>query len=269
MGLDIYVGSLTRYYEGSWETIIQQAGREAGTPIAVIRLTGPLGLLAQLRALFRSPAGGGGPASESRVMTNAEREAAEAGRRAAARARIEAWRADLNERFVAQLPQPLDWDESDGAPYFTDKPAWDGYGSLLLLAASDEHPELPRPTGVVDDWAKHPAWKAAERGGLHTARYAHLLAPELWLPCEFPTVLDGEDPREQDMWIGSSVVLLRLLRDLNARTFQADADTLSQWLFDGVGEDGSFEVAARFGLAMMLHLAEQSVTHRLPMKQDY
>jgi hypothetical protein len=269
MGLDIYVGTLSRYYEGSWETIIQQAGREAGIPVAQLRPAGPLGLFTQLRALLRSSAGGGERAPEHGSVSEAEREAAEARRRAAARARIEAWRADLNERFAGQLPQPLDWDESDEAPYFTDKPAWDGYGSLLLLAASDEHPELPRPTGIVDDWAEHPAWQEAERGGLDTSRYAHLLAPELWLPCEFPSPLDGEDPRGQDMWIGSSVVLLRLLRDLNARTFQADADTLSQWLYDGVEADGSFEVAARFGLAMMLHLAEQSVTHRLPMKQDY
>jgi hypothetical protein len=269
MGLDIYVGTLTRYYEGSWETIIQQAGREAGTPVVQIRPAGPLGLFGQLRALLRSTAGGGEQASGRSSVPDAEREAAEARQRAAARARIEAWRADLNGQFAAQLPQPLDWDESDDAPYFTDKPAWDGYGSLLLLAASDEHPELPRPTGIVDDWAEHPAWQEAERQGLHTARYAHLLAPELWLPCDFPMPLDGQDPQGQDMWIGSSVGLLRLLRDLNGRTFQADADTLAQWLYDGVEHDRSFEAAARFGLAMMLHLAEQSVTHRLPMKQDY
>jgi hypothetical protein len=36
MGLDIYVGSLTRYYRRDWETIVQQAGRELG-PIAQLQ----------------------------------------------------------------------------------------------------------------------------------------------------------------------------------------------------------------------------------------
>ena len=28
MGLDVYVGSLIRYYTGNWETIVQQLGRD-------------------------------------------------------------------------------------------------------------------------------------------------------------------------------------------------------------------------------------------------
>jgi hypothetical protein len=37
MGLDVYVGSLTRYYTGDWETIVQQAGREMGLEVRVER----------------------------------------------------------------------------------------------------------------------------------------------------------------------------------------------------------------------------------------
>jgi hypothetical protein len=37
MGLDVYVGSLTRYYAGQWETIVQQAGRQIGFDVQVVR----------------------------------------------------------------------------------------------------------------------------------------------------------------------------------------------------------------------------------------
>ena len=33
MALHIYVGSLTRYYAGAWETVIQKQAREAGAEL--------------------------------------------------------------------------------------------------------------------------------------------------------------------------------------------------------------------------------------------
>ena len=37
MGLDIYVGSLTRYYRGDWETVVARTAREQGIGFKVIR----------------------------------------------------------------------------------------------------------------------------------------------------------------------------------------------------------------------------------------
>jgi hypothetical protein len=39
MGLDVYVGSLTRYYAGDWELIAQQAAREIGVPLQICART--------------------------------------------------------------------------------------------------------------------------------------------------------------------------------------------------------------------------------------
>lgn len=33
MGLDVYVGTRTRYYAGNWETIVQQSSHESGVPV--------------------------------------------------------------------------------------------------------------------------------------------------------------------------------------------------------------------------------------------
>jgi hypothetical protein len=41
MGLDVYVGSLTRYYRRDWETFIQQAGRETGMTVQMVYLNEP------------------------------------------------------------------------------------------------------------------------------------------------------------------------------------------------------------------------------------
>jgi hypothetical protein len=43
------------------------------------------------------------------------------------------------------LTKPLDWNESQEAPYFTDKPTWDCYADLMLWAAYNEQPQLSRP----------------------------------------------------------------------------------------------------------------------------
>jgi len=40
MGLDVYVGPLTRYYSFEWETIIQRAGREQGLEVRIARPPG-------------------------------------------------------------------------------------------------------------------------------------------------------------------------------------------------------------------------------------
>jgi len=41
MGLDVYVGSFTRYYAGDWETVVQRYGRETGLKVDVVRPLDP------------------------------------------------------------------------------------------------------------------------------------------------------------------------------------------------------------------------------------
>jgi hypothetical protein len=41
MGLDVYVGSLTRYYARDWETVIQKHARETGMPLEIVRANEP------------------------------------------------------------------------------------------------------------------------------------------------------------------------------------------------------------------------------------
>ena len=44
------------------------------------------------------------------------------------------WREALSQSLGDNVSEPLDWDESNLAPYFSGQPGWDGFGSLVLWA---------------------------------------------------------------------------------------------------------------------------------------
>ena len=220
MGLDVYVGSLTRYYvEGPADVVGRVARHQGVVP-------------------------DGQPAEE------------------VIRAAVLRWRDGLSRWLGDRLDGPLDWDESGPAPCFTDKPGWDGYGGTLLLAAHDEHPELPPPAHVSADWPDDPAYQAASAPGAGS-RYHQLLTPELWLPCRFEFTVRTRDLTGEEVELGSSVALLDQLRLLSAR-YRLDGRPAEPAL------DGhSLSAAAGNGLAVLLRLAERSVSHRVRMKLDF
>jgi hypothetical protein len=211
VGLDVYVGSLTRYYiEGSADVV-------------------------ELIARHQDVPNGDGQGAEEVL-----------------RAAVVRWRDGLSRWLGDRLAGPLDWDESGPAPCFTDKPGWDGYGGVLLLAAHDEHPELPPPAQVSADWPDDPAYLAASALGARS-RYQQLLTPELWLPCRFEFTVRTRDITGGEVELGSSVALLDQLELLSARQ----------------RGDGWRPGPAGDGLAVLLRLAERSVAHQVPMKLDF
>jgi hypothetical protein len=175
MGLDVYVGSLTRYYLEGPGDVVERIARHQGVPY------------------------GNGQDAEAVV-----------------RSAVVAWRDGLSRWLGDRLPEPLDWDESGLAGCFTDKPGWDGYGGVLLLAAHDEHPELPAPATVSADWPDDLAYQAASARGAASC-YQQLLTPELWLPSRFRFTVRVQDPTGEEVEVGSSVALLDQLELLAAR----------------------------------------------------
>ncbi|HEV2824508.1 MAG TPA: hypothetical protein VG035_04780 [Actinomycetota bacterium] len=221
MGLDVYVGSLTRsYLEGSAD-VVDRIARRQGLPVD------------------------DGQDAEEVIRTAVVR-----------------WRDRLSSWLGDRLAAPLDWDESGPAPCFTDKPGWDGYGGALLLAAHDEHPELPAPARVSADWPDDPAYLAASAPGAGS-RYHQLLTPELWLPCRFDFTVRTQDLTGEEVELGSSEALLGQLELLSAR-YRLDSQPPE------LAADGrSLSAAAGNGLAVLRRLAERSVINRVPMILDF
>ena len=235
VGLDVYVGSLTRYHTGNWELVAQQAAKEIGLPIQVIHQNDP---------------------------TDAVRDPEQI------RPTVLAWRESLSVALADQLPTPLDWDEREETPYFTDKPTWDCYSDLVLWAAYDEQRQLHPPEEHIDDWSEDPAYRLSSQPDANP-RYSHLYDVGLWLPCDFGFVFKTEDISGAEILVGSSLILLKQLKELNARKWQAEPGTLHQWRRDGAEHGAPLQVGARFALALFSELADEAIKHQLPMRLDW
>jgi hypothetical protein len=225
MALDIYVGPLARYFAGDWETVAMKQARDIGVRHETVRpSTGALNEAVRDLGVLQTA--------------------------------VSRWRQLLNTGLKPH-GYKVDWDESPSAPYFTDRPGWNGYHALLLLAAHDEHPAFAVPDAIPSNWDDDPAFKASTAANF-VSNYAQVVGGvELWLPCDINLIfkapsIEGSEP----IWIGSAVLLASQLRLLDDRLRSRPASS-------------EFHAAARFALQLFLKLSAASVENRLPMKLDY
>ena len=253
MGLDVYVGPLTRYYSFEWETVIQQAGREQGMNVHMVR-----------------PAGWEKP-DPGEVMEH-----------------VTSWRKALGDAIGV----PMRWDESLTGEYDTDKPDWDAYHAVRYLALHEEFPDLPTPTRIdrrdLGAIEKEPlerrfgevyAGRNQSRVGrllgrkppepTAPPRYPNLQLPELWLPVTLDGVVSTNGPLGNPMTIGSVDGLVAELERANAGTVRMDEAALEAARQQGAPEDGAFDPLSRFGLAVLLGLAQAAKARSQPMIFDY
>jgi len=229
MALDVYVGPLARYYAGDWESVSESADRE------------------------RAPSG--------RL-----RRSAEAGRILQS---VLGWRQDLAAALGGDPTVLLDWNERLDGPYFTGRPGWDGFGSLVLWAAYAEHPALVLPTSLPEEWDNDPALVRCNADGFRS-RYSHLVHNvELWLPSAFAITFEGEDVDRRRVVIGSAATLARQLVDLNSATWKGSDAELAMWGRRQPSPNATLELRARYGFAVMARLARRAVEYHLPMKLDF
>lgn len=235
MALDVYVGTLTRYYAGDWENIAEQsAGERAAHP----------------RFARAGATGDGG------------RKAEEINRA------VRAWRDKLNQSLGPRIALPLDWDEDDSS-WFTGRPGWDGFGSLVLWAAYAEHPGVRRPATLPEEWDDDPVLMRSNAEGFRS-RYSHLVRNvELWLPGPFDFTFEGEDVEGRRVVVGSSTALRRQLEELNGATWKATPGLVAAWGRDLPADDAPLEHNARHAFAVLLDLVERAIDRRLPMKLDH
>lgn len=234
MALDVYVGSLTRYYAGAWENLVEKAARERGAPHRVRSAT---------------------PADAAKGLDRI-------------RPRVLAWRAALAKALGDRLSTPLEWDETQAAPWYTHRPGWDGFGSLVLWAAYAEHPALRLPETLPEEWDHDVALMRSAAEGFRS-RYSHLVRNvEMWLPVAFEITFEGEDVEGRRVVMGSVTTLCRQLADLNAATWKASAADVAAWGRVPI-EEGPLEERARYAFAVLTELAQRAQSERLPMKLDH
>ena len=235
MALDVYVGSVIRYYAGDWESIADKKEKR----------------------------------TRSKARTKATRARSDPGKESERiRKAVLGWRDGMKRALRQHLAEPLDWAETTEAPWFTGRPGWNGFGSLVLWAAYAEQPGLRRPAALPEEWDDDPALVRSNADGFRS-RYSHLVRNvELWLPCAFDFTFEGENVDGRRIIVGSSTTLGRQLGELNAATWKMDAGELVALAKDQPA-GSALETCARHALAVMSGLARHAVKHRLPMKLDY
>jgi hypothetical protein len=88
VGLDVYVGSLTRYYAREWESTAQQPARDMGVEFPMLRQRDAPDAISDPEQI---------------------------------RPAVFAWCEALSQGLAENLPNALDWHDP-ASPYFTDKP---------------------------------------------------------------------------------------------------------------------------------------------------
>ena len=212
MGLDIYAGPLTRYYSHNWKTVVQQWAEENGYT-------------------FNRITPDGEPADNEEELSPAEIQAA-----------VEDWR----DQILAAISQPnqphyTPWPEDNERPYYTDKPDWDAFGAMLLVAACHTYEE-PVPLTVEKDWdfGEHPL--IARLASDEERVWSLLRGATWWLPLTDSFLFQGPLPTDDQTMIATLGGLRKELEKLNQLAWQADEDTILGWAdTEGYPVDGTVD----------------------------
>jgi hypothetical protein len=275
VGLDIYAGPVTRYVAGDWLTVVQQAGKAAGIDVRVDRWV-------------LQPGQAGPPGQDGGLNVEVDGVAAVVRRRSEPSAQmrdvrvvgeiVKAWQGGL----LGALGVTTGWREIADAEYATDKPDWDGYGAVVLLAAYDEQP------GLAPGSARRDGLRRTVTPGVSPRRFGEAAAftAAHQVPRRYPTLLRGAEwclpisdgplvyrapaPNGTQIPMGRVDRLVTELQLLNDRILQLSPADLSAARQAGPPEPAAtVEQAAPFGLSIMLALAEFAVTHQVAWIMDY
>lgn len=256
MGLDLYAGTLTRYYTHNWKTIGQQWAEEQGFGFQRVGPTGE-------------------PLAEEEVPADQVQQG------------MEEWRDWLLKALSQPGQTPFaPWEENNEKPYFTDKPDWDAFGAMLLVAACRLYGEsVPETVKKGWDFWSHPLIKRMRED--QTKGWSLFRGTEWWLP--LPETIFFEAPRPGgDKGGMASLALLRWeLEQINRLTWQAEEETILEWsrtegypadgtILSGGGltmgqvhEDYNTQSLARFAYSVFYRAAKFGEENRVPVLMDY
>ena len=213
MGLDIYAGTLTRYYAGNWKNAVQQWAEANGYTFNKITPDG--------EAILEE------------ALDPREVEAV-----------IVGWRDWLLEALAPEGETYAPWPEDNGSPYYTDKPDWVAYGALLLCIACGIYEE-PLPQQVPKDWdfSEHPLIVRAMAD--EEVKWSLLSGATFWLPITGSFWFQCPDPAGNEQTMATLDGLASELAKINEMLWQAEEAEILSWsetegypVEKGPGSDG-------------------------------
>lgn len=230
MAVDLYVGTLTRYYTGQWENVVQKAAREQGLKYQVIRPTGD---------------------NSDAVTDPSEAEIA-----------IQHWQQNVSNALKESGgTSGATWQEGMTPPYFTDRIGWDPLFALILWASYIEREAAP-PSKISPDMMNDPKYHEclADPSKYQTPT---ILSAQLWLPVDFVFYAKFPSPAGQEVDVGSLEGITSALGKINELSWKK-MDWRS-WLKNDFEDRANLELNAQFGFAALASMAVEAKKNQLPM----
>ena len=155
MLIELYVGTLTRYYSEQWQNGNTRAGKL--TPFT-------------------------GDRSSHSVCDPVELQGI-----------IAEWLEKASLKLKEHLKEPLSWREGMSPDFSVAEIGFQGYGGLIMLAAYTVTGHLPRPTTFQRTWNKDPAIEILNKEPGNNAIW-EIVNCSLWMPCSFQFGIGMKDP---------------------------------------------------------------------------
>ena len=200
MGLDIYAGSLTRYYNRDWDTIAQQYSETSGYKCVMLDGSG------------------------NEILPQKDNEKVNEVREMMCQ-----WRDYIVAGIDPSLP-PQFWNENGEGAYFTDNPGWEAFGALILLHVCSLY-DCPFPEYIGNGWCVYdePVVKnAMEQDGASSL----LSNISLWVSIPKKLIFTSASPTGEEETFSTIVKLRQELEDMNRKLWQADEATILSWRKD-------------------------------------
>lgn len=231
MNVDLFVGTLTRYYSADWQNGRTRAGESSpfGSKKTHTSVTEPV----ELQGV------------------------------------IAGWLEEATFKLQQHLKEPLSWKEGMLPPHFVGEMGVAGYGGAILLAAYTNNAHLPRPVTYMKTWDRDPAFEAAMKPTEKKDALWEIINCGVWFPVNFQFGIGMKDPAGQPIKAGSIDLLWRGLEYLNETNWGAKPEDIAAWRTRGLSETDTFDSQAQFGFATFYEMCRIARENRLPMKLHY
>jgi hypothetical protein len=230
MLIELYLGTLTRYYSEQWQNGHTRNGH---------------------------PSPFSGQPKPNRVNDPVELQGVIAG-----------WLEDATNKLRPHLAEPLSWREGMNEECEVASLGFDGYGGAMLLAAYTVTGYQPRPKAFHREWGNDPAIELLSKDTRRNATW-EMMNCNLWMPCRFQFGIGMKDPAGQPIRTGSIDMLWFALQNLNEANWKASHDQIMEWGNIDLGQATDFDTQARFGFSVFHRMCSRARERRLPLKLHF
>lgn len=267
MGLDIYSGTLTRYYCRNWKTKVQRIAEESDFDCTLIdecvNKIVPIENPEEISEVHKS---------------------------------VCQWIDSIAHGIDSRLTTPL-WDERSDIEYYSDKPDWTAFGALVLVQACCL---LKRriPEYIVTPWSAYEDDIVNEAREKINDYFSLLDGVSFWLPIPEEGIYSTHLPNGKDVLISTVALLKKELTELNRQLWNADKKTILNWreekfytpvkenkiktlfksklchIYEDIQDKNGHvkyytEELAQFAFSILYQAVDFAEEHRLPIVLDY